>query len=457
MPAASARIARRGSGIRLVGTAAALLLLLSGCAGRGQYSSRWDGRRGYDGSGDYGYDLAASRAEASSYRARAARDYPIPGPPEDPWGPYIREAATRHAIPERWIREVMRQESGGRLQSADGSLTTSGAGAMGLMQVMPRTYDMLRARYGLGDDPYEPRDNILAGAAYIREMHDRFGAPGFLAAYNAGPDRLDAYLTGGNPLPDETVNYLARIAPRLGTEVAMSGPLAVFAGGSTVASNETWRAPASYRPAPYSPAPYSTDADRAYAGGGMVAGAQYDDPADRAFDGGGLVTSTAPTGLYTGQSPQPPAPRQPPAAFAMAEPAAAPGAGPVSGSGSVLGRPSAVFVAPVQPARAFVRAPEPAPALVPVSAPGTPASGWSIQVGAFPDPATSRAAIATAQSRAGLLRSAQAAIIPVQHGPVQRGMLLYRARLLGLSADGALSACSALQREGMECLTVPPS
>jgi hypothetical protein len=111
-----------------------------------------------------------------------------------------------------------------------------------------------------------------------------------------------------------------------------------------------------------------------------------------------------------------------------------------------------VFVAPVQPARAFVRAPEPAPALVPVSAPGTPASGWGIQVGAFPDPATSRAAIATAQSRAGLLRSAQAAIIPVQ-----RGTLLYRARLLGLSADGALSACSALQREGMECLTVPPS
>ena len=47
----------------------------------------------------------------------------------------------------------------------------------------------LRARHDLGADPYNPHDNILAGAAYIRELHDRYGSPGFLADYNAGPRR----------------------------------------------------------------------------------------------------------------------------------------------------------------------------------------------------------------------------------------------------------------------------
>ena len=56
-------------------------------------------------------------------------------------------------------------------------------------------------RYGLGDDPYDPHNNILAGAAYIQEMYDRYGAPGFLAAYNAGPQRVDDYLAGASDLP----------------------------------------------------------------------------------------------------------------------------------------------------------------------------------------------------------------------------------------------------------------
>ena len=97
----------------------------------------------------------------------------------------------RFQIPEGWVRAVMQQESGGKLYGADGSLITSSAGAMGLMQVMPQTFDVLQQRYRLGSDPYEPRTNILAGAAYIREMYDRYGAPNFLAAYNAGPDRLE--------------------------------------------------------------------------------------------------------------------------------------------------------------------------------------------------------------------------------------------------------------------------
>jgi hypothetical protein len=86
---------------------------------------------------------------------------------------------------------------------------------MGLMQIMPKTWTELRARYGLGADPFDPHDNILAGAAYIRELYDRYGAPGFLAAYNAGPGRYERHLATGRPLPDETQAYVATLAPMI--------------------------------------------------------------------------------------------------------------------------------------------------------------------------------------------------------------------------------------------------
>ncbi|MCC5967787.1 MAG: transglycosylase SLT domain-containing protein, partial [Natronohydrobacter sp.] len=76
-------------------------------------------------------------------------------------------------------------------ESAGNPRAVSHAGAMGLMQVMPGTWAELRAAHQLVDDPFDPRDNILAGAAYLRQMYDRFGSPGFLAAYNAGPDLIE--------------------------------------------------------------------------------------------------------------------------------------------------------------------------------------------------------------------------------------------------------------------------
>jgi len=131
------------------------------------------------------------------------------------WQPDIAAAAHRFDIPEAWIAAVMRAESGGQA-TMDGEPIRSPAGAMGLMQVMPQTYAALRARYGLGADPYAPRDNILAGAAYLRELLDRYGVPWFLAAYNAGPARLDAFLRTGRALPAETQRYLAALAPQIG-------------------------------------------------------------------------------------------------------------------------------------------------------------------------------------------------------------------------------------------------
>ncbi len=127
----------------------------------------------------------------------------------DPYAVFVTEAAQRFGIPEAWIRAVMRVESRGDVRAV------SPKGAMGLMQIMPDTWASLRTRHGLGANPYDPRDNILAGAAYLREMHDRYGSPGFLAAYNAGPGRYEEYLAG-RPLPTETRAYVAMLAPVLG-------------------------------------------------------------------------------------------------------------------------------------------------------------------------------------------------------------------------------------------------
>ncbi len=128
-----------------------------------------------------------------------------------PYAGHVAEAARRFGIPEAWIWAVMRVESGGN------SRAVSRAGAMGLMQIMPATWAGLRTRYGLGPDPFDVRDNIMAGAAYLREMHDRYGnASAMLAAYNAGPGRYDDFVSRGRPLPAETVGYLAQLVPITG-------------------------------------------------------------------------------------------------------------------------------------------------------------------------------------------------------------------------------------------------
>ena len=98
-----------------------------------------------------GQQISATQ-EASQYESRSHGSYNAPGPRSDPWGPYIHEASQKYDVPERWIREVMRVESGGRTEMG-GRPITSGAGAMGLMQVMPATYDELRGRYTLGGRP----------------------------------------------------------------------------------------------------------------------------------------------------------------------------------------------------------------------------------------------------------------------------------------------------------------
>ncbi|MFT8420870.1 MAG: lytic transglycosylase domain-containing protein [Gluconacetobacter sp.] len=122
------------------------------------------------------------------------------------WDDLVRQAAEQNAIPPAWVRAVLQAESAGDPHAV------SGAGAMGLMQLMPGTWRDVRRTLNLGDDPFDPRDNIAAGAAYLRWLHDRYGDAGFLAAYNAGPARYDEHLATGRPLPAETVSYVASVA-----------------------------------------------------------------------------------------------------------------------------------------------------------------------------------------------------------------------------------------------------
>ena len=144
----------------------------------------------------------------------------------DPFTELVEQASRRFGVPARWIRAVL------DVESAQDARAKSPKGAMGLMQIMPATWAELRERYNLGNDPYDPHDNILAGTAYLREMLDRYGSSGVFAAYNAGPSRYDEHLAGGS-LPDETRAYVAKLANLLAIELP---PRWTFSGQSSAAA-----------------------------------------------------------------------------------------------------------------------------------------------------------------------------------------------------------------------------
>ncbi|HEY8949638.1 MAG TPA: lytic transglycosylase domain-containing protein [Rhizomicrobium sp.] len=133
------------------------------------------------------------------------------------WNPFIEEASKKFDLPKSWIRAVVNRESGGRTVEEDGQPITSDAGAIGVMQVMPQTYDEMRAQYALGDNAADPHDNIIAGAAYLRWLYKRYGFPDMFAAYNDGPGNFDKYRSGERSLPAETTAYLASMKQNLDT------------------------------------------------------------------------------------------------------------------------------------------------------------------------------------------------------------------------------------------------
>ena len=442
----------------------------------------------------------------TSYRSAASNrpsSYDPPGPSSDPWGPYIREASGRFDVPERWIREVMRQESGGRLSA------TSRVGAMGLLQLMPGTYSELNAKHGLGDDPYHPWSNIMAGTAYIREMYDLYGSPGFLAAYNGGPKRLENYLWAGGRMPEETRNYVARIGPRIqGAHPGRRAPDEVYAAadiglnppsrrtgdpGTMLALREQRRAvdpgiqpvqlagtvirmepipdgstyAESSAPAPVPAQPQFAQTQLASLGPNVIRmepipdGSTYSrEPApvvvsrmDPIPDGSTYSREPAPVVVSRMEPiPNPPtpsaAPMSPPSRpFAVAQAEARPSAPERPAQrGFFLVPPAQAGTLPAPVARQNGMPPGVLRAGVP-SAPA--ASGnWAIQVGAFASENLARDAAGQARSGAG---NGSLSVTPVAQG---RGTL-YRARVTGLSRDAAQSACDRLRARG-SCMVISP-
>lgn len=195
--------------------------------------------------------MAISLADAQTGSRAGTTGVVLPG---DSFTTFIDEASRRFAVPALWVRLVLQAESGGDARAV------SPKGALGLMQIMPQTYARLRQVYGLGADALEPRNNVLAGTAYLRDMYDRYGAPGFLAAYNAGPGRYGDHLATGRPLPQETQLYLARLAPlvagaQTGRSSAAPDPLGWFRAPLFIAFNPA--------PAPMAEKPARTAADQA--------------------------------------------------------------------------------------------------------------------------------------------------------------------------------------------------
>ncbi len=137
------------------------------------------------------------------------------------WDPTVAAASRQYGVPASWIRAVIRAESGGRTMMGENTPIVSRMGAVGLMQLMPQTYSEMRVAYRLGTNPFDPHDNIMAGAAYLRALYKQYGYPKMFAAYNDGPGHLEQRLMSGGLLPLETQLYVASVT---GKFAAGGGP-----------------------------------------------------------------------------------------------------------------------------------------------------------------------------------------------------------------------------------------
>jgi len=149
--------------------------------------------------------VRSSRKPKSKNTAKSASPRPTSAASKDPtryrrYDGLIDEAARLYQLPEHFIRAVM------RVESDFNPTVVSRAGAMGLMQLMPQT-----ARSMGVSDPFDARQNILAGARYLRILANRFRGDLVLtvAAYNAGEGAVEKY--DGIPPYKETQRYVRRV------------------------------------------------------------------------------------------------------------------------------------------------------------------------------------------------------------------------------------------------------
>jgi soluble lytic murein transglycosylase-like protein len=156
---------------------------------------------------------AAVRKQAQSAGAKLIPWTPSPNFNEEPAcdpvaaevvTPLIESSAKANELPEALVRAVIEQESAYR------PCAVSRKGAQGLMQLMPDTADALKVK-----DVLDPKENIAAGAKYLKQLLDKYKGDNklALAAYNAGPSAVDA----ANGVPDipETRDYVDAILKKL--------------------------------------------------------------------------------------------------------------------------------------------------------------------------------------------------------------------------------------------------
>jgi Transglycosylase SLT domain len=146
--------------------------------------------------------------------------------------PLIQKAAETYGLDPNFIRAQMHQESGGK----NNAISNKGAG--GLLQLMPATAKEMGVT-----DRFDPEQNIMGGARYLKQQLDKYGAPDLaLAAYNAGPGAVDKY--GGIPPYKETMGYVKRI---MGHYARLAGEGVNGLGNALVSpanADETpWKAP----------------------------------------------------------------------------------------------------------------------------------------------------------------------------------------------------------------------
>lgn len=321
---------------------------------------------------------------------------------------------------------------------------------MGLMQLMPQTYADMRSRYGLRSDPYEPHDNIMAGTGYISILARKYGAPAFLAAYNAGPQRLEDYLYEGRQLPNETVNYVASITPHLGTQVAMTGPLAAYATADQLNASQSGTALAGLAPAQTAPAPVMTASARSV---GQVWASRH-------------VTSAAAQTPIAAPSAVPcnPDDAYDPDVPCAVQPVSTPPRRTVpdlcfqtcwryadhSGAGFFPATPACPRHSDAPYAADTANRIDHHGRRLQASRKLWPLGGSGGAFGSI-----GQAKFAATMARQAAFTSLQSARIEVHPTP-SHGTTVWRARLTGISRVGAAQACSTLSGQGMACMAVPP-
>jgi soluble lytic murein transglycosylase-like protein len=121
------------------------------------------------------------------------------------YGQFINDAAKRYGLDPELIKAVI------KVESSFNPYAVSEKGAMGLMQLMPRTAEEMQVR-----SPFEAKENIMGGSRYLRKMLNLFDGDLRLglAAYNAGPNRI--LENGIIPKIPETEKYVKKVMQEYG-------------------------------------------------------------------------------------------------------------------------------------------------------------------------------------------------------------------------------------------------